>query len=97
MVKPLLDAIAIGPTHVNSAPLYFCTDETSQTRKAVADMLAAESGGAGTGVGAGAGAGGKGYGVEWCVAAVEAGGGDLDKAREWLRNWAPKTGEMIVR
>lgn len=88
IVKPLLDALSIGPTGTNTAPIYFCTDETSQTRKSLADMLAAESSST---------AGEKGYGVEWCIAAVEAGSGDLDKAREWLKNWAPQTGEMIVR
>ena len=26
---------------------------------------------------------------EWCIAALEAEGGDLTKARSWLADWAP--------
>lgn len=57
-----------------SAPMYFCVDEGSQKRRKIADMLAAE------GV----------YDLEWCVAACEVEGGNLDGARQWLQNWAPK-------
>ncbi|KAG4422134.1 hypothetical protein IFR04_004761 [Cadophora malorum] len=55
-------------------PCYFCVDEGSQRRRGMAEMLAAEGG----------------YELEWCVAALEAGGGGLDGARTWLGNWAPK-------
>lgn len=58
----------------HSKPIYFCVDESSQRRKATAKMLAAE------GI----------YDVEWCVAACEAENGNLDSARQWLENWAPK-------
>ncbi|GKT65355.1 ubiquitin fusion degradation protein [Colletotrichum tofieldiae] len=54
-------------------PMYFCVDEASQRRRKLADMLAGE------GV----------WDFEWCIAACEAASGDLDKAREWLTNWAP--------
>ncbi|KZL74453.1 ubiquitin fusion degradation protein [Colletotrichum incanum] len=54
-------------------PMYFCVDEASQRRRKLADMLAGE------GV----------WDFEWCIAACEAASGDLDKAREWLSNWAP--------
>ena len=27
--------------------------------------------------------------LAWCIAACEAEGGNLDRAREWLSNWAP--------
>jgi len=32
--------------------------------------------------------------MEWCVAALEAEGGDLDKARSWLKSWAPQRNEI---
>ncbi|EFQ36372.1 ubiquitin fusion degradation protein [Colletotrichum graminicola] len=54
-------------------PIYFCVDEASQRRRKLAEMLAGE------GV----------WDFEWCLAACEAATGDLDKAREWLVNWAP--------
>ena len=57
-----------------NAPVYFCVDEGSQKRRKLAEMLAAE------GV----------YDLEWCVAACEAEAGNLDAARQWLQNWAPK-------
>ncbi|KAJ9649598.1 hypothetical protein H2199_000376 [Coniosporium tulheliwenetii] len=50
--------------------------------KGLAELLAAEDEGNG------------GYGFEWCVAALEAEGGDLEKAREWLRAWAPSRSEV---
>lgn len=84
IVKPLIDAVNVQPGVANTAPLYFCTDEASQQRRTLAEMIAAE----------GAVAGGKAYDVEWCIAAVEAAGGDLGKAREWLSNWAPEKGEV---
>lgn len=56
---------------------WFCVDEISQTRRRLADMLAAE------GV----------YELAWCVAAVEAAGGQLDRAREWLSSWAVRKDE----
>jgi hypothetical protein len=59
-----------------SKSMYFCVDEGSQKRRKLAGMLAAE----------------KVYDLEWCIAACEAEGGNLDSARQWLQNWAPKTG-----
>lgn len=38
---------------------------------------------------------GKTYDLAWCIAAVEATGGDLEKAKEWLENWAPAQGEDL--
>ena len=49
----------------------------------LAEMLTAEKGVEGKG----------GYGLEWCVAALEAENGDLDKARSWLKGWAPQRTE----
>jgi len=57
-----------------SQPMYFCVDESSQKRRKLAEMLAGENV----------------YDLEWCVAACEAEGGNLDNARQWLQNWAPK-------
>jgi hypothetical protein len=54
--------------------MYFCVDESSQKRRGLAEMLAGE----------------KAYDLEWCVAALEAEGGNLEKARTWLQNWAPR-------
>jgi hypothetical protein len=79
LIKPLVDAISVSPGTTNTAPLHFCTDESTQRRRTLANLLSAEQGGF--------------YECEWCVAAVEFGGGDLDKARQWLTNWAPKKGE----
>lgn len=55
----------------------FCVDEASQKRRGLAEMVAAEGE----------------YALEWCVAALEAEGGDLQKGREWLKGWAPQVGE----
>ena len=58
----------------HSTPMYFCVDEGSQTRRKLAEMMTSE------GV----------YEFEWCIAALEAESGDMDGARQWLQNWAPK-------
>ncbi|KAK2626204.1 hypothetical protein QTJ16_004466 [Diplocarpon rosae] len=68
MVKPLLNAVAD-----KGKSMYFCVDEGSEKRRALAEMLAGE------GV----------YELEWCVAGCEAESGNLEKARTWLGNWAP--------
>lgn len=80
MIKPLLESMAKSL----ATPLHFCVDESSQKRRMLAEMMAAEDGGP---------AGKGGYGVEWCLGALEAEGGDLDAARGWLKNWAPAKGE----
>lgn len=54
-------------------PMYFCVDEASQRRRNLAEVLAGDNV----------------WELEWCVAGCEAAAGDLDKAREWLQNWAP--------
>ncbi|KIW08259.1 uncharacterized protein PV09_01183 [Verruconis gallopava] len=73
MIKPLLEGLQSGDT-----PLHFCTDEKTQQRRGLAELLAAERG-----------LRGEQYAFNWCVAALEAEGGMLDHAREWLKNWAP--------
>lgn len=60
-------------------PMFFCVDEGGQKRRLVADVLALE------GI----------WDLEWCVAAAEAEGPNLDKARGWLQNWAPARGVVI--
>lgn len=69
MVKPLLAAIP-NPEE----PVYFCVDEANQTRRKLAELVAAE----------------KVWDLEWCIAAAEAEKGNLDRMREWLQAWAPK-------
>lgn len=83
VTRPLTDAVNVHPDKPNTAPFYFCTDETGQHRRNLADMIFAE----------GLAEGAKAYDLPWCVAGAEAAGGDLDKAREWLARWAPAQGE----
>ncbi|ODH48722.1 hypothetical protein GX48_05157 [Paracoccidioides brasiliensis] len=92
MIKPLIEAVGIGPTVTNTAPFYFCTDEKSQQRRKLAELLAAETGNE-TESGEGDG---KAYDISWCIAAIEAAAGDVGKAREWLKNWAPGRGERVA-
>ena len=60
--------------------LHFCTDEPSQKRRILGEMLAAEQEETG-------------YDLPWTVAALEAENNDLQKARIWLESWAPKRSE----
>ncbi|MCJ1398898.1 hypothetical protein MMC11_002099 [Xylographa trunciseda] len=80
MIRPILE-------HLLNVryPLHFCTDEASQRRRIFADMVAAEGQTDGQAV--------SGYDIPWCIAALEAEGGDLGKARSWLKNWAPTRAE----
>ncbi|KAJ5935662.1 hypothetical protein N7466_005209 [Penicillium verhagenii] len=84
VTRPLIEVINVKPEVPNTSPLYFCTDETGQIRRNLAEMLSAE----------GSTADGKAYAIAWCVAGAEAAGGDLEKTREWLAKWAPTQGEM---
>ncbi|KAI7362305.1 ubiquitin fusion degradation protein [Hortaea werneckii] len=93
MIRPFLQGLERGQV---GTPLHFCVDEKSQSQRALAGMLAAEEeedGGAGPTSGGGGGGKKGGYGFEWCVGALEAGAGDLDLARLWLRNYAPARSE----
>lgn len=97
LIRPILDHLTDGIT-----PLNFCTDETSQRRRTLAEMIAAEgqSGvlvekGKGKGAAGESGVGG-GYELEWCCAALDIGAGDLDKARGWLKGFAPTRAETIA-
>jgi len=80
LVKPFLEGMD-GKGYTTD--LHFCVDERGQKCRALAEMLTAERGIEGKG----------GYGLEWCIAALEAEGGDLDKARSWLTGWAPQRTE----
>jgi hypothetical protein len=80
LVKPFLQGMDGGGY---DTPLHFCVDERGQKSRTLAEMLAEEKGIEGKG----------GYGLEWCVAALEAEGGDLDRARGWLKGWAPQKAE----
>ena len=66
------------------------------------EMMAAEGtdgGKDGGGSGKGKGKGkevvsvGSGYALEWCLAALNIEGGDLDKGRAWLKGFAPTRAE----
>lgn len=85
-VRPLIDAADLQGKGPHTAPFYFCTDQAGQQRRSLAEMLAAEASEAD---------GRKTYDLPWCVAAVEAAAGELEKAREWLENWAPARGEGV--
>ena len=89
MIKPFMDEI-----WNERFPLHFCTDEASQTRRNVAGMIAAE-GTDGPAASKGKGKEGmeSGYELEWCAAALGVENNDLDKARLWLGNFAPRRGE----
>jgi hypothetical protein len=80
LVRPFLEGMD-GRGY--STPLHFCVDERGQKSRTLAEMMTAEKGIEGKG----------GYGLEWCVAALEAEGGDLEKARSWLKGWAPQRTE----
>jgi hypothetical protein len=80
LVKPFLEGMN-GRGY--STPLHFCVDERSQKSRTLADMMTAENGIEGKG----------GFGLEWCVAALEAEGGDLERGRSWLKGWAPQRSE----
>jgi hypothetical protein len=80
LVKPFLQGMDGGGY---DTPLHFCVDERTQKSRTLAEMVAAEKGIEGKG----------GYGPEWCVAGLEAEGGDLDRARAWLKGWAPQRSE----
>ncbi|KAI5198344.1 ubiquitin fusion degradation protein [Aureobasidium subglaciale] len=79
MIKPYVDAIV---TSNEVKPLHFCVDEPSQIRRTLAEMLKEEHG-----------MKGESYALPWCIGALEAENGQLDKAREWLGNWAPTRAE----
>jgi hypothetical protein len=80
LVKEFLDGMD-GRGYVT--PLHFCVDERSQKNRTLAEMMTAEKGIEGKG----------GYGLEWCVAALEAESGDLERGRAWLKGWAPQRSE----
>lgn len=82
LTRPLVEALNTQPDVPNTAPLYLCADETSQHRRNLAELIAAESTEGNDKV----------YDLPWCIAAAEAAGGDLEKAREWLSKWAPTQG-----
>lgn len=82
LTRPLVEALNTQPDVPNMSLLYLCADETSQHRRNLAELIAAES----------VEGNDKVYDLPWCIAAAEAAGGDLEKAREWLSKWAPNQG-----
>jgi hypothetical protein len=77
---PIIKPIIDQLAKGDASGLIFCVDEACQTRRVTADMLAGEGE----------------YEVEWCVKALEEEKGDLAKARDWLKDRAPKIGEAIA-
>ena len=59
--------------------LKFCVDEGTQVRKRLAEMMAGEGE----------------YELAWCLRALEEEKSDLNQAREWLSDRAPKIGEVV--
>ena len=91
MIKPLLDGLKNSDT-----PAHLCTDEVSQKRRTLAQMLAAEGFDTRSpqkGKSKEADSYQDAYDLEWCVVALEIEGGNLDKARSWLQGFAPRRGE----
>ena len=85
LTKPFIDGLE-KPLGEENTPLHFCVDQRSQTSRQMAEMLAAE-----------VGLKGQKYAFEWCLGALEAEEGDSDRARTWLKNWAPTTAEQARR
>ena len=88
MVKPFLEKLA-----ATGSPLHICTDEAAQKRRTLAEMIAAE--GHPSSADKQKDEAASGYDLAWCVASLEAEGGDLDGARAWLRGWAPTRTEEV--
>ncbi|KAL8243610.1 hypothetical protein R6Q59_009868 [Mikania micrantha] len=59
--------------------LSFCVDEAAQTRRATAEMVAWE------GI----------YELGWCIKALEEEKNNLSRARDWLKDRAPRVGEVV--
>lgn len=87
MVKPFLDQMKEF-----DIPFKFCTDEASHKRRVLAEMLSAEGDANAVNEKQPQGRG-DGHELEWCIAALEAVGGDLDRAQSWLKDMAPTRGE----
>ena len=88
MIKPTLENLKNEQT-----TLSFCTDEASQKSRILAEMLAAEGGGASKGKVKERESVTDAYDLEWCIAALEVSAGGLDKARSWLKDYAPTRAE----
>ena len=89
MVKPTLDNLK-----EMTAPVSFCTDEVTQKKRTLAEMIAAEGVVHVKGKAKESNAVGSGYDLEWCIAALEAESGDLDRGRSWLKDYAPTRSEF---
>ena len=90
------DAIAMSKPYTDNvweekSPLHFCTDETSQSRRSLAEMMASEKNGLG-GISDRDNVKG-GYELEWCVASLIE-NNDMEKAWTWLGNFAAQRGEV---
>ena len=77
MVKPILEQMTKGVTN----GLKFCVDESTQSRRLKASILADE------GL----------YQIEWCIKALEETKADINTAQNWLQDRAPKLSEVLGR
>lgn len=84
LVKPMVNDIAVGPDDINRTPISFCTDETSHKQRTLARLLVDETAGSS-----------RGYDLPWCIAAINASSGNLNRANEWLKDRAPQRGETL--
>ena len=75
MIKPVMDQLKDG----NSSGLRFCVDESSQSRRILAGILAQDGQ----------------YEVEWCIKALEEAKNNVSTAQEWLSTRAPKFNEVL--
>ncbi|KIW48785.1 uncharacterized protein PV06_01350 [Exophiala oligosperma] len=76
---PMLKPIMDQLAQGVTSGLVFCVDEGSQSRRSLGAMMACEGE----------------YEVEWCVKALEEERNDVAKARDWLKDRAPKLGEVV--
>lgn len=77
---PVIKPIMDQLAQGNTSELMICVNEASQTRRAIATMMTGEGE----------------YELEWCVKALEEEKGDTGNARDWLKNRAPKIGELLT-
>lgn len=76
---PILKPIMDELAKGGTPELEFCVDELSQTRRVLSSMIAGEGE----------------YELEWCVKALEEEHNNVEKARDWLKDGAPRIGEVL--
>lgn len=77
---PLLKPVMDELAKGGTPDFRFCMDEASQTRRVLGGIIAEEGE----------------YELGWCVKALEEEHSDLGKARDWLKDRAPRIGETLA-